>query len=94
MEVEERIKEIRRKIAQEVCKTEADVEPSAGLPWNGWCVDETGFSTFRAGVWWRFLEKFKEALEREGLTETEEFAWVVARLKEVEEEWRVIMGVW
>jgi len=92
MERERRVREVWRRVAEKICGAGFDIEPSAGLPWNAWCVSESGLASFRAGAWWQFLREFKEALEQEGLTETEEFKWASTKLKEIEEAWREVMG--
>ena len=41
------------------------LEPSNGYPWNAWIVNrENGFSQFRAGLWWKYLETIIEISER------------------------------
>jgi len=71
-----------------------NVMQSDGLPWNGWTVDlgsEDGPWSFRAGVWWQALEHLSkcEDCRRENELTLEE---VKARLADLEQEWRMVIG--
>jgi len=84
---------IRRKVIREVCGDNfVEIAQSDGYPWNGWCIAENGFASFRTGVFWDYLEKMKRELERAGLQDTEEYRRVVEELREIEEEWREVTG--
>jgi len=87
--MEERVREIRKRIEEELCGKGYMIIQSDGKPWNAWCINENGFSTFKTGAWWEFLKRLKAALEKEGLTGSEEYAWVVSQLEEIEDEWRL-----
>jgi vacuolar-type H+-ATPase subunit C/Vma6 len=66
---------------------QTEIVPSEGYPWNGFYIDENGFRSFEAGLFWRYLEHLLQS--RKCRREAKTTKRVVQRLlRRIEREWR------
>jgi len=70
MDKEKKALDIIDKVTHSLIGDNMDIEPCDGCSWNGWIVHRNGFREFVENLWYDYVKRIVEALEKEGLTDT------------------------